>query len=211
MDWSYVVGYFDGEGTAGVYKIARSSAPKVEITWHNTHLESLQRIRDFIGCGIIRERSQKKPGYPGAKAMYSLVVATKSDIARIVPLMIPLSIIKREALQNVLAKCDYLITPGKRGVVSALGVDEVRRLYHEEKLSTVEIGDRLGVTYGAVKYFMEKNDIARRNPAERATGRTWSDESRLKASEARKRLWSNPDYREKASSSMKGKKRSGGL
>jgi len=42
--------------------------------------------------------------------------------------------------------------------------DTLERLYWSEGLSTNEIGDRFGVSGGAVTYWMKKNNIDRRKP-----------------------------------------------
>lgn len=200
MDWGYVTGYFDGEGTAGVYGREKRKGLRPELIWANTNLESLQAIQNFIGAGHIRDRCKQKLHY---KQMYALVVSRKEDIARIIPLMLPHAIIKREALLNVQSQVDYRIARYVQGGLKALGVEEVRRLYHDEGLSTIQIGAKVGVTYSAVKNFMKNNGIPRRTRKERGLVHAWSAESRRRASESRKKLWTDPAYRSRAELSMK--------
>jgi hypothetical protein len=171
MDWSYVAGYFDGEGH--VHFKAAPSRPNyklVSLSWANTHLGSLEAIRDFMGCGIV-QNGAKKAGYrPG----YFLMVARVEDILRVGECLVPHLIVKREALIEMLAWAREHRQPqtANWGLLAKLGVEEVTRLYHEEGLTQKQIAMRVGVGSGAVANFFLTHGIngRRRGPAEGAYG-----------------------------------------
>ena len=205
MAWT---GHFDGEGTAGVYQIARKDPGLAEggsLQWHNTHLESLQAIHAFIGCGVICHRKLTKGGN---KPMHALVVQRKYEILKVIPQMLPYSIIKRDALLRVMDACVYGVRPGIRGSVNALGAEEIKRMYEEELLSQRDIAARLGITDVPIKRFMKNHGIVRRSPTDplyqqKRDARRWTDESRATASKTRSEAWKDPVYRAKATAAMR--------
>ncbi len=202
MDWGYVTGYFDGEGNVCIIRPPGRNYNKASISFANTNLESLKAIRDFIGCGRIRPKG--KPKNRKHKQGYSLYVEVKEDVIRVATAMLDHSIVKRCALLKAIAAASVRIAPtGKRGALAAIGPDEVRRLY-ESGMSINALADQVGVTYSAVRRYMKRNGIARRKFDDPITQRrVWTDESKKKAAESRRRLWLDPEYRSKAAASMK--------
>ena len=99
MDWSYVAGYFDGEGTVRLNEVpSRPGYLLTGLSWANTHLESLEAIRDFISCGTIRPKARREHYRPG----YELVVNRADDVLRVGEQMLPHLIIKRARLKEML-------------------------------------------------------------------------------------------------------------
>jgi intein-encoded DNA endonuclease-like protein len=52
IDWGYVGGYFDGEGCVFVRR-----GGYVSLIWTNTHLQSLEALQGFLGCGYVKRSS----------------------------------------------------------------------------------------------------------------------------------------------------------
>jgi len=159
MDWSYIAGYFDGEGN--VVFNAPPSRPNYVITglcWTNTHLESLAAMQAFMGCGRISKGRRMKLG---RRDIYSLEVRCRDDILRVGRQLLPRLVIKRQRLLEMVAfvREHRRSQPKTWGRLAALGVAEVRRLYWLEGLNQKQIGVRAGVPRNAVAVFMGRNGI----------------------------------------------------
>lgn len=190
MDWSYIAGYFDGEGCVMVRPAhGAKGAQRCELSWHNSDRESIEAMEAFMGCGRIVTRER-----PPHRTMYALMVSDVESIQRVVEELIPRCIIKREkllALREALKE----IKPRAAGwgALTEAGTAEIRRLYHDEGWTQQRIGERFGVTQSAVKNFMHRNGISTRPRSEAArqaqrNSPAWHERNR-KISEARKREW----------------------
>jgi hypothetical protein len=200
MNWAYVSGYFDGEGCAGIYKVASRSPEyrRCEINFANTHLESLQAIQEFMGCGKIRPRKRM----PNTKQQYSLVVGKRADLVRIIPLILEHSIIKADKLREVY---DWVLNNVKDlgdnyGTLESIGIARIKQLYWHEGLTQEEIGGRIGVSQTSVAHYMKKHRLLRRTKPEafasiKNNSKKWQQRS-SKLSEMRRRNWQNTEYRE---------------
>lgn len=170
MDWGYVAGYFDGEGSVR-FKAAPSRPDYilVGLEWANTHLGSLEAMRDFMGCGRIQESAQGRN-----KPVYHLQIQRVEDVLRVGEQMLPHLIIKGDKLAEMMAwaRENRKALPETWGVLAAAGVEEITRLYHEEGLTQKEIAAKFGVGAGAVATFFLRNGIRgrRRGPKEGAYG-----------------------------------------
>ena len=204
MNWGYVAGYFDGEGCAGIYHVASKSPNyhKCELTWHNTHLESLVAIQEFIGCGRIDKRGDKNKAKETHKDMYALHVERRADMLLVIPHLLEYCLIKTDKLREIQ---DWLVHHTKDqsqgyGTLDSFGVERIRHLYWEGGLTQEEIAERVGVTQTAVSYFMQKHGLLRRSkPAAfagvKGNSKKWAARS-AKLSEMRRRNWEDPAYRE---------------
>lgn len=159
MDWSYVAGYFDGEGTARC-KAAPSRPEYVltALTWANTHFETLQSIQQFIGCGRLQTRKLRDGQ---KKVQYELIVSRMLDILRVGEQMLPHLIEKRQKVEEIMdfVRENRKPIPETWGLLANIGVEEIKRLYWKEGLLQKEIAERLGCNKGAVATFMCRNGI----------------------------------------------------
>ena len=159
MDWSYIAGYFDGEGHVNFR--ARPSRPGYVVTglaWTNTHLESLAAMRAFMGCGTI---SRGRRFERGLHYIYALEVRRCEDVVRVGEQILPHLIIKRQRVAEMLTFVREHRRPAPEGWgrLTALGVGEVRRLYWTEGMTQQQIGEHVGVHRNAVAVFMGRHGI----------------------------------------------------
>lgn len=208
MDWSYVAGYFDGEGTAWCkVREGRGHRPRVSLTWANTHLGSLEAIRDFMGIGTIRARSKPKGHY---KQMYVLVVSAREPMRVAVEGMLPHSIIKRQALLDLQTVLDGMRSAHPRHGLMAIQDPEVIAGWYAEGLTHGEIAERVGVSREATRRYMRVHGIQSRKGGNTVASlriknpEGWAERNR-KISESKKRQWQDPEYRARMSAAMKGK------
>lgn len=207
MDWSYVTGYFDGEGTAWMRPHGKGPK-KCSLVWTNTHSESLHAMHEFIACGHVRRRN--RGGWH--KDVYVLAVSKRRDLMRVVDAMIPHSLIKRELLEKMREQLAGMkdASPGC-GALTRLGAAGVREMY-ERGMSTLDIARHAGVTHNAVCSFMRRHGVAVRDKSAQwavtfsnksKVARMFSPERNRLVSESKKRQWQDPAYREKAMAAIR--------
>ncbi len=171
MDWSYVSGFFDGEGTVGIYDRNDTSRPHIRLQFSNTNRGCLAAIHAFLGCGNINGNGHKNE--PNHAQGYALVVADRESCLRVAMAMLPHSIIKREKLAEMIAYIE-----GRRWDVHANYALEsqfssksdlkntLNDLYWSGRLTHRQIATRLGVSRGAVRWAFDRYGIRARSGSE---------------------------------------------
>lgn len=162
MDWSYIAGYFDGEGHVenGTYR----GKPARRLSWTNTHRASIEAIRAFMGVGQVRMRRLVNDRWRPA---YTLTLVRREHLLRVLDLMIPHLIVKRaqaEALRAATAAGDAAKSAGL-GRVAAMSTDQLREWYEERHESVALIAWRLGVGQPAVSRMLRRRGISCRQSA----------------------------------------------
>jgi hypothetical protein len=156
MNWDYVAGYFDGEGSAGVYG---PSMATYRVAFHNTHIESLKRIHSFLGCGRLLRR---RPGVLGKKTPYVLAINKIADLRKVIPPLLERCIIKVPALKKVLAHIATKTPSKNRGVVSSVGVNQIKKWYCDERRSINSIAIEVGVSPATISGFLTRSGVSLR-------------------------------------------------
>jgi DNA-binding CsgD family transcriptional regulator len=185
MEWSYVAGYFDGEGHVSVDHARRRQRMNALI-WSNCHEASLVAMRDFMGVGTVRQ--DKDVAGIRKRPIYRLTISNRSDLLSAIGGMLPHLIVKYD---QVVTLRDHVtiyvdaIRSQNHGRVSSVDTEVLREWYQNDQLSCSEIAQRLGVTVSAVAMSLRVRGIPRR-------GRGWgkgiskSPETRRKISESKK-------------------------
>lgn len=189
MDWSYVAGYFDGEGSVSCSTIARGESKKTHaLFWFNTHRPSLDAMRAFMGVGVVRERLHglKK------KRAFVLQIGRKVDLLHALDHMIPHLLIKREKADALRAYLIEHVNEGRNsnfGKVAAVSTEQLQ-VWYDSGESLGDIGRRLGVGHTAVLQAFRLRGIPTRTQAAatglRQKGVPKSDETRAKMKVARR-------------------------
>ena len=110
INWSYLAGFFDGEGNIFLCTSARrykdhynlSAQPRVTIS--NSHLKGMQKIRDFlkennIKCSWYKQkRGLNKHGIMRNIPCYQVIILAWASLEILVDNLISLCIIKKERL-----------------------------------------------------------------------------------------------------------------
>lgn len=86
MTIEYIAGFFDGEGNV--------SKRGWILTFTNTHRIALEMMRQSIG-GVINPR-RKRTGSLGKKPVYDLKICGRLNVMRVLSLLVPHLIVKRE-------------------------------------------------------------------------------------------------------------------
>lgn len=162
VSWEYVAGFFDGEGTAGVYEDRGRNRLVWSLLWTNTHLPTLEAIHDFIGAGKITLRT----GRPiGTKPCYQLSITDVANARRVIDELLPRCVTKQDQLQEVrrlIAEKRSFVSIEARGLTPEIA----RRMYCDEGLSIREMSQRTGMKVGSLHRWMERQGIPIRDRAE---------------------------------------------
>lgn len=107
MNWDYIAGFFDGEGTVAVKKHTKGGF-QLEIQIWNTRLEVLDKIKSFlvgkIGIhGPIWTRGEKE----NAKEIYCLGIYSKIDCENFLKKIKKKVIVKKQAIDYVLKNYSF--------------------------------------------------------------------------------------------------------
>jgi hypothetical protein len=159
VEWSFVAGFFDGEGNVANRMRGKSSNPYWQLQFSNTNLEVLRAIRNFLGTGNIYE---VKPKPPGKKVCYSLRIYGARPIVKVADSMLPFAIVKKPQLLKLRKAIRSHQSSKFKPGFSLLPPEELEALY-TSGLSTRAIGKRLGVSGNAVLRRMKLEGIARRH------------------------------------------------
>lgn len=94
MDWSYIAGFFDGEGCVGVYGRGH------QITISQKDKSVLVAIQTFTDSEGIRSHLRGYPSRTSGK-MHCIVITAKPDLEKFISKVLSYSIVKRDALMSM--------------------------------------------------------------------------------------------------------------
>ncbi len=198
MDWSYIAGYFDGEGHVGLHRSKRGGFVRA-LNWYNTHRPSLDAMREFMGLGTVR--SSGVPHGLGKKPQFTLNIGRKSELMPALAELIPRLIIKRDAAEDLLihlVECVDDSATANYGWSDRTDAAQLTAWYYDEKKSFAEIGRIVGVSQAAVAKVFRVRGWKSRTPIEASKpGVPKGEETRRRIGESQRRLWADPGYRER--------------
>lgn len=192
MDWSYIAGYFDGEGHVSLHQMNRGGkSMQRALTWYNSHLESLESMRDFMGCGSIGQKAGTN------KPVYTLCITRRSELVPVLNELIPRLIVKRDAAERLL---DFLGTVEDEspnfGNVAATSTEQLIQWYHDEGKSYSQIAKILDVDASAIaQAFRVRGIKARPAGGSFMHNMPKSEETRRRMKESRRKMWEDPEFR----------------
>jgi len=199
MNWAYIAGYFDGEGTVNHYQSTQGHWTR-GLHWYNNHVESLNLMQMFMGVGRVSTRPRGFNSL-GKETQYALAVTDKLGMVHVLDHILPHLIIKRERAQALRDHLDAVRATPQFGVVERLPEGELERLYVTERLSVGSIAKQLGVTYSAVSAALARRGIEKRSRASRA-GVPKSEETKARMRVAAAKRWARPEYAEIAQANL---------
>ena len=194
MDWSYIAGYFDGEGSVSLHTTKRGQKT-FRLSWCNTNKESLEKMQEYMNAGHINMR--KHSGYGSRKIIYTLNINRKIDLLRALDELIPRLIIKKQKAEELRI---YLIEEVDEtrafnfGKVAAVSDEQLRKWQHDENKTLVVIAKILGVSRTSLSQAFIKRGIEVRYYTK---GVPKSEAHRQHMKESRQKLWENPEFRAK--------------
>mgnify|MGYP001583012989 CR=1 FL=1 len=153
VDWAYVAGFFDGEGSVIFQK--RGALPTICLQFSNTNRLALDTIHRFIRCGYIYAA---KPKDEKCKVAFMLQIKRRKDVKRVASELIKYCIIKRIRLAEALWIASKLPDP-KWGTVHTLDRAKIHGMYINDQLSLEEIGCRLNISPKTIQRVLREEGI----------------------------------------------------
>jgi hypothetical protein len=175
MDWSYIAGYFDGEGTANIVPNHGHDSWKFSIVFSNTNLESLEAMRKFSGdLGAIYTYDRKRPDPEGGqewKISHMWSIQAHEQVLFFIDHVLEHTIIKHDKLAEMKQRIEAYAwrephdTPEFRNklashVHNSKTTKSLRKLEKEWGISAESIRKYLK------KYGLHKEWLIKRNPKE---------------------------------------------
>ena len=139
MNWHYLAGFFDGEGTITI----RGKRCRVAIT--QTNKEILEEIRDFVGYGYVVEVKKRKPHW---KDCWIYFISRKADMLHFFKNVYPFLILKKELAGDAIVQIEKDLIILQERIDKASKNRKMAKLLREKNFSYREIGKELCIDWG---------------------------------------------------------------
>ncbi len=110
-DWAWLAGFIDGEGHLGIRKGYTENDHKhhawskegwwwynPRLSVHNTHLPAMEKASFMLNTNVQQRKLQECNLVP----MYSSEIGSRQELLRVLPMLIPYMIVKKELAENIL-------------------------------------------------------------------------------------------------------------
>ena len=139
MNWDYIAGFFDGEGSITDYK------RKCRVTITQTNKEVLERIRSFAEVGSVAEITKRKSHWKDSWVYY---ISKQTDLLKFLNGVVPRLMVKRKLAQNAIVVLEYKLRGREvRRQKLFLRMQKARKL-RKQGLSYRDIGKALNIDFG---------------------------------------------------------------
>ncbi len=140
MNWDYIAGFFDGEGTVGKYS---ESGYKIGIS--QSHKGVLKDIQNFSGVGNIHLIKKRKLHWKDAWIYY---IAKQEDVYFFLTHILNGLIVKKERVSEIIPELKINAENSKKRRQKHLANKKMAKDLRERGCSYREIGKRLGIDWG---------------------------------------------------------------
>jgi len=140
MNWNYIAGFFDGEGTFGKYS---KSGYKVGITQSNKKV--LEEIQSFTGIGYIHHIKKRQSHWKNAWVYY---IAKQEDVYSFLNKISNKIVIKEGAVLKALPELKKKLANKRRQRVKAIRRKQLAKDLRRKGFSYRQIGKRLSIDWG---------------------------------------------------------------
>ncbi|MCJ7634145.1 hypothetical protein MUP77_17375 [Candidatus Bathyarchaeota archaeon] len=155
MDWCYIAGFFDGEGSVFFgYKYPNGKTVRLQVV--NTNLEVIEVIKNFIDCRTVRKSIREG----NRKPIYECAITNHENCLRIAKQLLPYCIVKKEKLEALIKFIE-----GNSWVKKPLQIpkEKLQELYWEKQMTLEDIGKLYGYDLQAVQALMKHLGVPRRS------------------------------------------------
>lgn len=139
MNWDYIAGFFDGEGTFGNY----GSGYKISVT--QTNKKVLEKIQSFTKLGHIHHLKKRKSHWKDAWVYY---IAKQEDVYIFLNKILDKLVVKKETSSKALPKLRKKIKNRERQRIRTIKRKRQAKNLRKEGFSYRQIGKKLGIDWG---------------------------------------------------------------
>jgi thymidylate synthase (FAD) len=133
VDWKYIAGILDGEGTVYIGK------NQVRISIYNTDIECINRIRSFLCDNKIQTNISSRKRKKTHKECYNLSIDKRDSVELFMDIILPYTIIKKEKIIKAIEKLDRINKKNNKEFT-----EKEIELIKDKKLSSRKIASLLG-------------------------------------------------------------------
>jgi len=142
MDWQYIAGFFDGEGSI------THNGQGYRISIPQSHQPVLDAIRAYSHVGKVFSLTKRQRHWKDA---WVYAIARQKDVLFFLQHIRPFIIVKRKSVDQVLQKLPSIVNlQGQRATLAAWRRSEAIRL-RQKGLSYRAIGKQIGIDWGYVR------------------------------------------------------------
>lgn len=158
MDWSYVAGFFDGEGSISIKNAKNKANTKFyTVCIAQKDRKILEEITEFLKQNRINSHI-----YSGRSAQY-IYISKQSEMLKFIRRIKSFCHVKLPKIQEL----EYILTHKKsRFKLVSIPPEVISNMYWKENLSSLRIAERLNCSSICVRDFMVRNNIPRRTLVE---------------------------------------------
>lgn len=146
MNWSYIAGLFDGEGSA--YSNKRRSYFAIV----NCNKEVLEKIQGFVGRGSIYVSKRNLDKW---KISYKYVLSSNENVSFILKKIIPYLIIKKQRCEKIIEIIQQKKLKNEEAIKKRFLVTKQVKKLKRTKLSNRKIGRILGINHTTVAKYLK--------------------------------------------------------
>ena len=139
MNWNYLAGFFDGEGS-----IARNRK-SFRITISQTNEEILNEICDFLEIGYVIKVKKRKSHW---KDSWVYFIASKKDVCNFLERVVPYLILKKELAHRTIFQLRQELLEMKRKKENRRKKKSMAKLLRKKGWSYRKIGKKLNIDWG---------------------------------------------------------------
>lgn len=154
MDWNYIAGFFDGEGSV-ILHVVNKNRTRCTLTVTNTHYKSLDTMKRFTGIGNIYKTKKQRSYY---KKAWVWCISKKTDVLLMIKRIKFRCIIKKYALiraEKVIRCQKHKITYNDTKIKKIILAEASRPV----TLSHRDIAKKVGLTFMSVWRCMKKYGV----------------------------------------------------
>lgn len=104
MDYSYIAGFFDGEGSIKINFIKKAIAYQVLVRIYSTEKKILEKIREFVGYGHIYTKTSKNEN---CRIVYEFSISKKAECLSFLKNIFNFSILKKQQIEYLLQNFNF--------------------------------------------------------------------------------------------------------
>lgn len=139
VSWSYIAGFFDGEGSI------THNGRGFRVTIPQTNLGVLLEIKKFTGVGYVIKIAKRRAHWKTAWIFY---VASQRDVRSFLRRVQPNLILKRTRIARILKKLDRIVSDQRRRHTIAQTRKLRAKYLRQSGLSYRAIGRAVGIDWG---------------------------------------------------------------
>lgn len=139
MTWSYIAGFFDGEGSI------THNGKGFRITIAQTNMEVLDEIKFFVGAGNIISVTKRHPHW---KDSWVYNISTQKEIYKFLLNVLPFLIVKKALAQKTIPLLRGVVVKQESRKEKREDLIKKTKKLREQGLTYRQIGSRLDIDFG---------------------------------------------------------------